>query len=236
MTDLPPPVPAPRRTSLTGPVTVTAVGVLLLVGALVAAVVTAGGFVGALRTDVLTRDGEPGPAVLAWTAAPGAVQVQLDGGERYAVYLVVRADDAPEGERPRLEQDVLLQAPSGEVVAADGAPGVNMRTAAGGRVAATVGAFTALEDGTYTLAAPPAGFDDAWVAVASDKPFVPFFSAIWGTVLGVFVVIGLGIGGGGALVGGVVWWVLRARARRGVGPGGGPAGPPPGARQAPGAA
>lgn len=220
MSALPPPLPAaaPRRTSLTGPVVLTAVGVLLLVGALLAAVATAGVLVGALRTDVLTRDGEPGPAVLAVTVAPGAVEVDLVAGERYAVYVVVPADAAPAGERPDLEQDVLLRAPSGEVLAADGAPGVNVRTAAGGRVAATVGAFTAPESGTYAVAAPPTAVDDTWVALAPDQAFVPFFSAIWGTVLGAFVVIALVMGGGGAVVGGVVWWVLRARAGRARGP------------------
>lgn len=226
------PPPSPRRTSLTGPVVLTAVGVLLLVGALVAALATAGGFVGALRTDVLTLRGEPGPAVLGRADAPGVAQVELVAGERYAVHLVVHQGDVPEGERPRLEQDVLLQAPSGTVVAADGAPGVSTRTAAGGRVAVSVGAFTAPEDGTYTMVVPPAELDGAWVAVAPDKDFAPFFTAIWGTVLGTFLTIGLGLVGGGALVAGVVWWVLRARARRTTGPAGsvgptGPYGPPP---------
>lgn len=209
-----PPPPAPRRTSLTGPVVLTGVGVLLLVGSLLAALVTAGGFVGLLRTDVLTRDGAPGSAVVGWASAPGAEQVWLEGGERYAVYLVVDADDVADGERPRMAQDVLLQAPSGEVLAADGSPGVDMRTGVRGSVAATVGAFTAPESGSYAMAVPPTQYDGAWVALAPDKPFAPFFTAIWGTVLGVFVVIGLAIGGGSLLVGGVVWWVLRARARR----------------------
>lgn len=189
-------------------------GALLLVGAVVAAVATAGGFVGAVRSDVLTRDGRPGPAVLAWADAPGTTSVELTAGERYAVYLVVPRDTVRDDERPRLDEDVLLLSPSGEVVEADGSPGVNMRTGVRDRVAATVGAFTAPETGTYQMAVPSAGVPDAWAALAPDKPFGPFFATIWGTVMGVFVVIGLGTVGFGATLGGAIWWVLRARSRR----------------------
>ena len=212
----PPRPPAPRRTSLTGPVLLTVLGVLLLVGAVVAAVVTAVGFVGAVSSDVLTRAGQPGPAVLASAAAPGATTVDLTAGERYAVYLVVPGDAVGDGEHPDLDEDVLLLAPSGAVVAADDGPGVDMTTNAGGWAAATVGAFTAPESGTYEMAVPAAGVPDAWVALAPDKPFGPFFGSVVGSVLGVFVVIGLGIAGFGVTVGGVVWWVVRARARRAV--------------------
>ncbi|MCC2333663.1 hypothetical protein LJN56_03450 [Cellulomonas sp. zg-Y908] len=87
---------------------------------------------------------------------------------------------------------------------------------AGGWTAASVGAFTAPESGTYEVTAPPAAVQDAWVAVTPDTAFAPFFASIWGTVLGVFLVIGLGAAGMAALIGGIVWWVLRARARRAV--------------------
>lgn len=209
-----PAAPAHRRASLVGPVLLTVVGALLLVGALAVAVVTAGGFVGAVRSDVLTRDGGPGAAVLASARAPGAASVELTAGERYAVYLVVPREAVGDDERPDLDEDVLLRTPSGAVVAADGSPGVNVTTSVRGWTAATVGAFTAPETGTYEMAVPDTGVTDAWVALAPDKPFAPFFGAVWGTVAGVFVVIGLSVVGVGVLVGGVVWWVLRARARR----------------------
>ncbi|MBO3094843.1 hypothetical protein [Cellulomonas dongxiuzhuiae] len=208
------PVPAPRRTSLAGPVTLTVTGVVLLVVALVLAVVAAAGFVGAVRSDVLTRDGRPGSAVLASADAPGAARVDLTAGERYAVYLVVPRDAVRDDERPDLDEDVLLLAPSGAVIEADDSPGVNMESGVGGLVAVTVGAFTATETGTYDMAVPPTDVPGAWVALAPDKPFGPFFGAIWGTVLGVFGVLGLSAVGFGALVGGIVWWVVRARARR----------------------
>lgn len=213
----PPPAvaPAPRRTSLAGPVVLTVVGALLLVGALAVAVATAGAFVGAVRSDVVALDGSgPGDAVLASADAPGVTSVELTAGERYAVYLVVPRETVGDDERPDLEDDVLLRTPSGAVVAADGSPGVNVTTSVRGWTAATVGAFTAPETGTYDVAAPDAGVPDAWVALAPDKPFAPFFGAIWGTVAGVFVVIGLSVVGVGVLAGGIVWWVLRARARR----------------------
>jgi len=211
----PAPVP-PRRTSLAWPVVLTVVGLLLLVAALAAAVGTVGGFVGAVRSDVLTSDGRPGAAVLAAAPAPGAARVDLEAGERYAVHLVVPRSASGEDDRPDLPEDVLLLAPSGEVVAADASPGVTMTSTAGGLVAVSVGAFTAPETGTYEMAVPSAGLPDAWVALTADKAFAPFFASVWGTVLGVFVVLGLGFVGCGAVVTGVVWWVVRARARRQV--------------------
>ena len=214
----PPPLPpAPRRTSLTGPVVLTVVGVLMLIGSGVAALLTAGAFVSAVSSDVLTRDGQPGPAVLVSADSPGATSVDLTAGERYAVYLVVPRGSLGDGERPDLDEDVLLLSPSGHVVEAGDAPGVNMATTAGDWRTATVGAFTAPETGTYEVAVPAAGVPGAWVALTADTPFGPFFGSIVGTVVGVFVVIGLGAVGFGVTVGGVVWWVVRARARRTAG-------------------
>ncbi|MBO0898849.1 hypothetical protein J1G44_06575 [Cellulomonas sp. zg-ZUI199] len=210
------PPAAPRRPSLTWPVVLTVVGLLVLVAALAAAVGTAGAFVGAVRSDVLTSDGQPGVAVLAAAPAPGAARVHLTEGERYAVHLVVPSGASREDDRPDLPEDVLLLAPSGEVVAADGSPGVTMTSTAGGLVAVSVGAFTAPQTGTYEMAVPSAGVPDAWVALTPDKEFAPFFASIWGTVLGVFVVLGLGFVGSGAVITGVVWWVVRARARAAV--------------------
>lgn len=213
---LPAPVPARPRTSLVGPVVLTVVGVLLLVGALVVALSTAGRFVGLVTSDVLTSDGRPGSAVLAAVDAPGSTTVDLTAGERYAVYVVVPRDTLGEGGRPDLTEDVVLRAPSGETVAADGSPGVNMREGLGDQVAGTVGAFTAPETGTYEMTAPPAA-RGAWVALAPDKPFLPFFGGVWATVFGVFGVFVLGALGFAVLAGGIVWWVLRVRTRRRLG-------------------
>lgn len=212
----PAPVPAPRRTSVTGPVLLTAGGALLLVVALVVGVLTAVGLVRTVDTGVVRADGGPGPAVLAWADAPGATTVDLDAGERYVVHAVAPRSSVRGDDGPRLTEPVLLQAPSGQVVAADRSPSVTSRSGRGGVVATTVGAFTAPEAGTYRVAVPPASAPGTWVALTPDQEFGPFFGAIAGTVLGVFVVLGLAGVGFVMLVGGVVWWVLRVRARRGA--------------------
>lgn len=211
-----PPAPQPRarRTSLVAPVVLTSVGALCLLGALVAVVVVAVVLTRAMGSDVLTLRGEPGPAVVARADAPGATTAELTAGDRYDVHLVVPRRAVDDDEDPTLGDDVLLLSPSGDVVAADGSPGVRQRTAHGSWVAVSVAAFDAPETGTYQVAVPSAGIDGAWVALVPERAFGDFFVAIWGSVLGMFVVVGLGLAGLGATTGGAVWWVLRARARR----------------------
>ena len=204
----------PRSTSSTGPVLVTVLGLLLLLGALAAGVGTAVTFLGAVGTGVLTSDGGPGPEVLAAAEAPGATTVELTAGQRYAVHVVVPTGALRDGQDPTLSEDVLLLTPSGQVVTADGSPGVTSTSRRGGWATASVGAFTAPESGTYQVAAPPADVPGSWVALTPDTAFAPFFASVWGTVLGVLLVIGLGAAGCAATVGGAVWWVLRAKARR----------------------
>ncbi|MFS0704033.1 hypothetical protein AB6N23_05855 [Cellulomonas sp. 179-A 9B4 NHS] len=205
----------PRSTSLTGPVVTTSIGVLVLLAALVVGLLTARTFVGLVTSDVLSSSGEPGPDVVADAPAPGATTATLEAGQRYAVHLAWPAQSAIE---PRLTDVVLLQAPSGDVVAADGDPAVDGTFTAGRWSIETVAAFTAPESGTYQVAVPTADVADARVLLAPDQDVAPFVGGVLGSVAGVFGVLLLGAFGAGLVLGGVIWWVVRARARRAVRP------------------
>ena len=211
------PARTPQRRSLTGPVVLTVVGAVLLVLALVLAIGTAAVLARAVSSAVVGPDGRPGDSVVAVADAPGSTTVRLEAGETYDVYLVA---DGAAGDVD-LEDDVLLLAPSGEVVAADDDPVVDTRTRVGRWSTESVGAFTAPEDGTYQVAVPPADTSDAWVAIVPARELGPFVSSIAGTVLGILGVVVLAGLGLAALVAGIVWWVLRARSNRRL------AGPPP---------
>ncbi|MFC8191561.1 hypothetical protein ACFUMH_07845 [Cellulomonas sp. NPDC057328] len=219
MTAAPYPAPQParpdRRTSLTGPVVTTSIGVLVLLVTLVVGLLTARTFVGLVTSDVVSSSGEPGPAVVADAPAPGATTATLEAGQRYAVHLAWPAQGAIE---PRLSDVVLLQAPSGAVVAADADPAVDGTFTAGRWSVESVAAFTAPESGTYQVAVPAADVADARVLLAPDQDLAPFVGGVLGSVAGVFGVLLLGAFGAGLVLGGVIWWVIRARARRATAP------------------
>lgn len=214
MTALPP--PRPRKTSLVGPVVTTSVGVVAMLVAVVVGLLAARTFVGLVTTDVLTASGQPGPAALAAVEAPGTTTATLEAGRRYAVHV---AYDGPT--EPQLTEDVLLRAPSGAVVAADEDPAVDTNFDAGTWSVVSVSAFTAPESGTYDVAVPPATVEGARVLVAADQDVAPFVGGILGTIAGAFGVVLIGAFGGGLVLGGVIWWVVRVRNRRR--PGGTPA-------------
>lgn len=209
---IPPARPA-RSTSLTGPIWLTASGVVVLLVAIGVGIGTVLLLIGTASSGVLTMNGHAGSDVIAEVDAPGTGTVELEAGERYALHLVTPgfSDDAD------LLGEVQLVAPSGDTVDVDGSPAVHMETTMGGWHAESVAAFTAPEDGVYDMTVPSADVDDARVLVASDQDFAPFFAGIFGSVLGVFLAIGLGMLGLGLTVGGTIWWVLRARARREAG-------------------
>ncbi|WP_136517774.1 hypothetical protein [Cellulomonas telluris] len=211
MTALPPP-PRPRTTSYVGPAVTTSLGVVALLVALVVGLVSARTFIGLVTTDVLTASGAPGPSAVAAADAPGMTTATLEAGERYAVHLAY--DGSSE---PRLTEDVLLRAPSGTVVAADDDPAVDGRFGVGSWSVVSVSAFTAPESGTYEVAVPAATVQGARVVLAPDQDVAPFVGGILGTIAGVFGVLVVGAFGAGLLLAGVIWWVLRARARRAVG-------------------
>ena len=204
--------PAATRRSTRGAKILTAVGPLLCVGAVVLGVATARQFVGLLPLDVLGSDGEAGSAVVGVVDAPGTERVQLEAG-RYAILLAQRqpADSAGLGE---LADDLSVTAPDGTDVATDGGAQVSLTAARGGVTARSVGAFVAPEAGVYTMTAPPtADGSTAIVLLTPDQDFAPFFTGIFSTVFGVFGVIVLGLLGGGAALGGIVWWVIARTPR-----------------------
>ncbi|QGQ18075.1 hypothetical protein GC089_00805 [Cellulomonas sp. JZ18] len=196
-----------------GPVVTTCAGVVALLVALVVGLLAARTFLGLVTTDVLTASGAPGPSAVAAADAPGVTTATLEAGERYAVHLAY--DGSTE---PRLTEDVLLRAPSGTVVAADDDPAVDGSFGAGAWSVVSVSAFTAPESGTYDVAVPPATLEGARVLIAPDQDVAPFVGGILGTVAGAFGVVLIGAFGGGLVLGGVIWWVVRARARRTAGP------------------
>lgn len=211
-----PPAPAarpPRPRSTRGPAGLTLAGVLLVLAAAVVAAVLARGMAGMLPTDLLDADGEPASGVVGVVDAPGTARMDLEADTDYAVYLAMQAP----GEDAALADDVRVQAPDGRVTQASSAAEVSVTTSRGPTTAWTVGAFETNEAGTYTLTAPAVrGGADALVLVAPDQPVLPFVAGIFGTVLGVFVAIGLSLAGVPMTVLGVVWWRRRAAELRGA--------------------
>ncbi|WP_448630926.1 hypothetical protein [Cellulomonas soli] len=200
-----------RSTSLTGPIWLTASGAVVLLVALAIGVGTVLLLVRTASSGVVTMGGQPGEQVVAELDAPGTGTVELEAGERYAVHLVTSASMTDDAD---LLGEVQLTSPSGQSIVVDASPSVHMETTMGSWHAESVAAFTAPEDGVYDVTVPSADVDDARVLIAPDKAFGSFFAGIFGSVLGVFAAIGLGLLGLGLTIGGIIWWVMRARARR----------------------
>jgi hypothetical protein len=173
-------------------------------------------FVGLLPTDLLTLDGEPGAAVVAVVDAPGTTTATLEADTRYVVLVAEPAVDTDEGaDTADLDGDLEVVAPDGSRSTATLPAGVNVTATAGRTTVHSVGAFETGAAGEHTLVAPTAagGATDVRVMIAPDQPFLPFFTGIFGTVFGVFVVIGATLLGVPMLVLGIVWWRRRAAAR-----------------------
>ncbi|MBO9555258.1 hypothetical protein [Cellulomonas sp.] len=205
----PAPWAPPRRTSLVAPVTLTAVGVVLLLVASAVAVLVVRLFLGLLPLDVLDGDGDPGSGVLAVIGAPGSSTVVLDADTAYALYLLVPDEAAHVGLDSRPE----VTAPDGSAVDVRDAAAVSLNASRGGMTASTVAAFTTGNAGTYTVAVPAASVDDARVLVVEDAEATRFLSGVLGTVAGVALLCVLAVAGLGATIGGAAWWASRVRAR-----------------------
>ena len=218
--------PRSTETSTTGAKVLVVIGALLLIGSLALTVVVVRTFVGLLPLDVLAADGGPGPSVLASASAPGELEVELEAGTRYALFL---AQDEPTG-HTGLDGSLVVTGPGGDPVDLR-TPGVTASTSRGGVSAHTVAAFTTTSAGTYTVAVP-AMLDgsDSSVLLAPDSETGPFVAGVLGTVFGVFailVLVPLGIAG---VVGGGLWWRSRRRTARAAAPAGSGPGattPPP---------
>ena len=200
----------PGGTSLGGPVTITTIGVLLLVATAVVAFFVVRTFVSIVPFGVLDGSGNPGSASVASTSAPGTTTATLEPGY-YDLYLVVPASE----QYARLEGTAELVHADGTSVTAE-PPGVNGTATMGGSRAFIVAGFRVETAGEHTLTVPVASSPDAQVVLVEGHDLAGFMSGVFGTVGGVFLAIGLGVVGFGLTVGGVIWWVVRARARRRV--------------------
>ncbi|MFS0702234.1 hypothetical protein AB6N24_19855 [Cellulomonas sp. 179-A 4D5 NHS] len=211
-----PAAPATPR-STRGAKILTAGGALLLLLTLVVGIGVARVFLGVLPLGVVTSQGEPGPAVVASLDAPGATEVELPA-DRYAVYVAQPSADrggAGDGDDAvGLAADLVVTGADGTAVDTSRGPQVTSTTGGGGVTAHTVASFTITEPGTYTVVAPPTeDGSTATVLLAPDQDFAPFLAGIFGSILGVFLAIGLGLVGFLLLAGGIVWWVLARRTR-----------------------
>ncbi len=204
-----PPAPRPApRTSLVGPVVLTSVGALLLVATAVVAVLVVRTFLSIVPLGVLDASGGPGSAAVASTSAPGTTTAVLEPGYHH-LYLVVPSDEHEAG----LPGTVELTGPDGETLPAEPSP-LDGTASTGGSRAVLVAGFRVVEPGEYTLTVPEATTQDAQVVLVRGPDLTQFVSGIFGTVGGVFVAIALGVVGLGLTIGGVIWWVVRAGARR----------------------
>ena len=71
-----PPPPRPVRTSLTGPIWLTGIGVVLLVAAAVAAAFVVRTFMSIVPLDVVSPDGGPGTAAIVIGPAPSTLTTE----------------------------------------------------------------------------------------------------------------------------------------------------------------
>ncbi len=195
-----PPVPSTRA-----PKALTALGVLLLLGAVALVVVGVVLVARTLPTGVLGPGGTPGPDVVAVVDAPGTAEVRLEAGA-HQVWLVTSGTAGDAG----LAGDVRVVGPDGEEVRVRQG-WLSGRTSGGGTVAHAVAGFDVATAGTHTIEAPAA--DDgaqARLHVTPDDGAAAFVGGILGTVGVVMASLVLGAIGLGIAVGGGIWWYRRA--------------------------
>lgn len=202
---------APRSTR--GAKILTFSGAFMLLLTLAVGVVVVRTFVGVLPLGLVTSQGEPGSEVVASLDAPGVTEVEL-AADRYAVYVAQPSTGDDAENVVGLATDLLVTSSDGTVVDTSHGTQVTATTGGGGVTAHTVASFTITEPGTYTVIAPATeDGSPATVLLAPDQDFAPFFAGIFGSILGVFLAIGLGLLGFLMLLGGIVWWVVARRPR-----------------------
>ncbi|HLR28892.1 MAG TPA: hypothetical protein VK086_09385 [Ruania sp.] len=202
------------KTSRKGPITLTVVGAVLLIAAVVVAVMVARVFFSVVPTGVLSADGGPGEEAVGGTEVPGEVTVALEADSVYAVYLARPAS--------AVEAELLDQV---RVTAAGGAdvtpvPGPDSNTTVNDVAASSILTFRTGAAGEYTVSAPPltASSDAAWatVIVAPHHEIGGFVSSLLSSIAGVFIALGLGGAGIVLMLIGAVWWYTRSRTRKQV--------------------
>lgn len=207
-----------------GPRLLIASGVLLVVLAVVAAVVAASAFWRTLPTDVVTRDGRAGGAVLVEVPVPGEQEVRLEQG-RYAVWLALPASSrgsttggAALEPGARATTEVEVRTADGEPVPVD-PPSYSGTVGMGGTDARVAASFAVPADGTYVVSAVGPAEDGGRLLVTPDEGVLGLMSGIFGTIGGVFLALLLGAVGLGLLAGGLVWRYRRRHPPRTAGPG-----------------
>lgn len=175
-------------------------------------------FIGLFPLGVLDADGRPGADAIGSASAPGSMNVDLDAGTRYAVWLLV-----PSGSSGVLDALPTVSGPGGGDVHVSATTQVSSQMTQGGTSARTVAGFRASDSGGHTLVVPGSSPPGAMVMVTEDQPIGPFISGIFGTVAGALAAVLLGILGAGLTIGGGIWWAMR----RNRGTVGGPVPPPP---------
>ena len=107
----------------------------------------------------------------------------------------------------------MLTGPNGTTRVVAEPPRVSADVSLGGSRAFAVGGFRVTQAGEHTIEVPAADVPDAQVVLVEGTETAAFVSGVLGTVGGTIAAIGLGVLGFGLTVGGVIWWVVRARAR-----------------------
>lgn len=212
--DVPRTTPVVPRTSRKGPITLTAVGVVLLIGAVVVAVMVARLFLSVVPFGVVSADGGPGTDALGGAEVPGEVTVVLEADSVYAVYL---AHPASAVEAELLDQ-VAVTAPDGAEVSQIPAPAST--TTINDVSASSIFTFRTGAAGEYTVTAPPLTVSSdaprASVIVAPHQAFGGFMSSLLSSIAGVFIALGLGGAGLVLVLIGAIWWYTRSRTRKQV--------------------
>lgn len=201
--------PAPKPTSTKGPKITLAIGVVVLVAAVVVGVLAGRAIVGLIPTDVLRMDGSPGDGVLAVVDAPGSGEVSLEGGSTYSVYLVTAGRDTA------LDGAPVITDPDGDRTQ-PGTGSMSSDVEMNGTRAELVAVVEPDRSGTYTVEAPTTldGYGGQ-LYVTEGSAMGDVLGGVFGGVFGIIAAVGLGcIALVLMLVGGIMWGVRRGNARQ----------------------
>lgn len=209
--------------STRGPRALTVLGVVVLLGALVAGSVAVVLVVRALPTGVVGPDGGPGPDVVAVVEPGREARAELTAGA-YHVWSATPARGAGDGDAtsdgasgglPDGARDVVERIRVTDPAGDDDVPvrrGWLSGTSRNGRhLAVTVAGFDTSRSGTHVLHVPSLpGTDDAHLLLTADRGAATFVGAVLGTVAAVMAALVLAAVGLGLALGGGVWWYRRA--------------------------
>lgn len=203
------PWPAPpQKTSTTGPMVMTIVGIVLSVIALVLVIVGIVRFADTVSEDALDLRGSDRDDIMVRTDIPEPATFVADESTTYAVLFFGSPQDEVDVD------DLTVTGPRGEDV---GLVATHMSySSSSPRTTTTyLATFETDEAGTYTVTVDgPSAEVDGELAVTDDEVVVDL---VLGAVSGVLLIIagaltgavGLGLG-----IGGAVWWIVRRKTAR----------------------